>query len=690
MSPLDALFAPRAVAVLGASRHPEKLGHRLLRNLLDYGFAGEVYPVNPSGEAILGVAAVPEVGALPDGLDLALVSLPAGAVLDAVRSLGAKDCRVAVVLASGFGESDASGAAREAELRAIAGRTGMRIVGPNCMGVVNPAARLNGSYFWEVPARPGGVSFVSQSGAYGGLFFREVRERGLGVAKFLSIGNQADLALEEVLAYLGEDSETGAIALFVEAIGAGRAFVEATRRVTGRKPVIALKAGRTGAGRRAAGSHTGALAGAYATYLAAFEAGGVVTALETEEFFDGLVALAAQGSRPPEDEALAILTISGGPGVVAADSAEASGLRVPELPVRVRQALRHDLPAFGADRNPVDMTPQIEPARFARAIRTVLESSEVSGALAVNVGLDHLEFAEAVLAASEATGKPVVACVADVPGVAGALAEGGIPAFPTPERAVRAYRALVAYARLRRRRAPIPLRPRALARALEGAGPLGHEATRAILEAYGVPLPREGLAASLEEAMRVAGEVGFPVAVKTTLPDLLHKSEAGGVMLDVRTPEELQEAYRTLAARFGDARVLIQEQVGPGLELIVGGRQDPRFGPVVLVGLGGTLAEALREVAVRLAPLGQGDAQAMLEEGRIGALLKGGLGRPLADPKALAAVVEAVGQLLWEHPEVRELDLNPLIVRGDQVVAVDALLILGRPEQENDGRREGP
>lgn len=690
LPPLDALFTPRTVAVLGASRHPEKLGHRLLRNLLDYGFAGAVYPVNPSGEAILGLAAVPEVGALPDGLDLALVSLPAGAVVDAVRALGAKGCRVAVVLASGFGESDTSGSAREAELRTIARRSGMRLVGPNCMGVVSPAARLNGSYFWEVPARPGPLSFVSQSGAYGGLFFREVRERGLGVAKFLSIGNQADLALEEVLAWLGEDPETGAIALFVEAIGDGRAFVEAARRVTAKKPVIALKAGRTEAGRRAAGSHTGALAGVYETYLAAFEAAGIVTARETEGLFDGLVALAAQGDRPPEDEALAILTISGGPAVVAADAAEASGLRVPELPDRVRRALRQDLPAFGADRNPVDMTPQIAPARFARAIRTVLESSEVSGALAVNVGLDRPEFAEAVLAASAATGKPVVACLADVPDVAAALVEGGVPCLPTPERAVGAYRALVTHARLRRRPAPILPRPRAPALALEGEGPLGPEAARALLEAYGVPVPREGAAASAEEAMRVAAEVGFPVVVKTALPGLLHKSEAGGVVLDVRTQEELREACRTLAARFGDARVLIQEQVGPGLELIVGGRQDPRFGPVILVGLGGTLAEALREVAVRLAPLAPGDAQAMLEEGRVGALLQGGRGRPPADRKALAAVVEAVGQLLWEHPEVRELDLNPLIVRGERVVAVDALLIVGRPEPENDGRREGP
>jgi len=694
MNRLEALFRPRSVAVLGVSRSPEKLGHRLLRNLLDHGFAGEVHPVNPGGEPILGRPVVRDARALPTGLDLALVSLPAEAVVEAVLALGEKGCRVAVVLASGFGESGEAGAALENELRAVARRTGMRIVGPNCMGVVNPTARLNGSYFWEVPFRPGGISFVSQSGAYGGLFFREARERGLGVAKFLSIGNQADLTLEEVLGHLGADPETRAIGLFVEAVGDGRAFVEIARRVTAIKPVIALKAGRTEAGRRAAGSHTGALAGVYATYLAAFEAAGVVAARETEELFDGLAALAAAGDRLPEGDAVVILTVSGGPGVVAADCAEASGLRVPQLPDRVRQALRADLPPFGADRNPVDMTPQMDPRRFSIAVLSALGAPGIAGALAVDVGLDRPEFAEAVLSGARATGKPAVACAVDVPSVAAALAEGGVPCFPTPERAVRAYRALVRYARLRRRPAPVPPRARALpaglAEALGSAeGALGPEATRALLEAYGIPLAREGIAASPDEALARAEEIGFPVAVKAIVPSLLHKGEAGGVILALRDPGELREACRALRARFPAARLLIQEQVGPGLELIVGGRQDPGFGPVALVGLGGVLAEGLREVTLRLAPLAPGEAQAMLEEGRLAGLLAGGRGVPPADPKGVAAVIEAVGELLRAHPDVRELDLNPLIVSGGQAVVVDALVIAGRPEREDTGRREG-
>ena len=300
---LSPLFAPRRVAVLGVSRSPEKLGHRLLANLLEAEFPGEVFPVNPSGEAILGVKSVPRVADLPEGLDLALVSLPAQSVVGAVRELGRLGCRAAVVLASGFGEAGEGGQAVQRELAGIVAASGMRIVGPNCMGVVNVPGRLNGSYFWNVPREAGGITFVSQSGAYGGLFFRDVRARGLGVAKFLSIGNQADLGFVECLDWLAGDPETRVVALFVEGVRDGAGFVEAARRLSAAKPVVAFKVGRGTAGQRAAGSHTGSLAGSHATYLAAFAAAGVLVASETEEFFDAVAALdAAAGGDEGGDE----------------------------------------------------------------------------------------------------------------------------------------------------------------------------------------------------------------------------------------------------------------------------------------------------------------------------------------------------------------------------------------------------
>ena len=680
---LTPLFAPRGVAVLGASRSPAKLGHRLVQNLVAPGFQGDVFPVNPSGEAILGKDSVTRVEDLPRGLDLALVSLPARAVLPAVRALGALGCRLCVVLASGFGETGETGRAVQNELRAIARATGMRIVGPNCMGVVNVRGHLNASYFWDVPTLPGGITFLSQSGAYGGLFFREARERSLGVAKFLSIGNQADLGFTECLGWLVDDPETRVVGLFVEGIRDGRAFVAAARRLAHRKPVVALKGGRAEAGRRAAGSHTGSLAGAWETYRAAFAAAGVVAVEETEELFDAIVTLEAHGARPPRDRTIAILTISGGPSVVAADAAEAAGLQVPALPEERRLALRAHLPDFGADGNPVDMTPQMEASGFEPSVRLVLEAPEISGAVAIDIGLDRPEYADALIAAQAATGKPVVACTVDTPGMDGRLRAAGVPLVPGPERAVRAYRALVRHAELRRRpeTAPAPRPARMLSAELAGRllatrGPLDQADTRALLTVYGVPFPRERLVATVEEALSAAREIGYPLVVKTARPDVLHRTEVGGVVLGVGSREALTRAVRGLESRLGPGPLLVQEEVPRGFELLVGARRDPSFGPTVLVGLGGVLAEVLREVSIGLAPLARDEARAMIVEGRRAALLRGYRGAPAVDEGALADILVGVGDLLVEHAAIAELDLNPLIASGGRVVAVDALVLV--------------
>jgi acyl-CoA synthetase (NDP forming) len=689
---LTPLFTPRGVAVLGASRNPAKLGHRLVQNLVAPGFSGDVFPVNPSGETILGQGSVTRVEDLPRGLDLALVSLPAKAVLPAVRALGTRGCRVCVVLASGFGETGETGRAVQGELRAIARGTGMRIVGPNCMGVVNVPGHLNASYFWDVPRRPGGITFVSQSGAYGGLFFREARERSLGVAKFLSIGNQADLGFTECLGWLAADPETRVVGLFVEGIRDGGAFVAAARRLAREKPVVALKGGRAEAGRRAAGSHTGSLAGAWETYQAAFAAAGVVAVDETEELFDAIVALEAHAARSPRDAAIAILTISGGPSVVAADAAEAAGLRVPALPAECRLALRAHLPDFGADGNPVDMTPQMEPEGFAPSVRLVLEAPEISGAVAIDIGLDRPEYADALAAAQAATGKPVVACTVDTPDMDRRLRAAGVPLVPGPERAVRAYRALVRRAELRRRTGTVavPRPPRMLsadlaARLLATRGPLGHADTRALLTAYGVPFPRERVVDTREEALSAAREIGYPLVVKTARPDVLHRTDVGGVVLGIGDGEALTRAVRGLETRLGPGPLLVQEEVPRGLELLVGSRRDPSFGPSVLIGLGGVLAELLRDVSIGLAPLARDDARAMIVEGRRAVLLRGYRGAAAVDEDVLADILVGVGDLLVEHAVIAELDLNPLIASGGRLVAVDALVLVN-PETAQTGR----
>lgn len=681
MTPLDALFSPRSVAVLGASRNPAKLGHRLLKNVREGGFAGPLYPVNPSGEAILGLPSVGTVAELPPGIDLALVSLPAPEVLPAVEGLAARGVRAAVILSSGFGEVDEHGRREQQALRALAAGTGMRLVGPNCMGVFSNPARLNGTYFWDLPTTAGGLSVVSQSGAYGGLILRHVGGLGLGLSRFLSIGNQADLEIADLLEYLAGDPETTLIALFVEAVRDGRRFVEAARRATRRKPVVVLKGGRTGAGARAAGSHTGALAGAVEVYRAAFRRAGIVACQETEEFFDAIQALAMTGATRPRGRGVAIVTVSGGPSVIAADTAEAVGLRVAPLAGAARRALRALLPSFAAVGNPVDLTPQVDPGAIAPAARVVLGQPGLAGAVAVDVGLDLPEFADGISAASRSTGKPVVACAVDVPGVAERFRAAGVPAYPTPERAVRAYSKLLGSGMRYCSAGAPPSRPKLAAplrRALEtGRGPLPHAAARGILGAYGVPFCQERVATSLRQALRAAGRLGYPVILKAPRQGLLHKTEAGAVLTGIGSPRALRQAYRELQRRLGPGLCLVQKQVGPGVELLVGGKRDPTFGPVVLCGTGGLLAEAVADVSVALAPPSPEEARQILSEGLKGRVLRGFRSYPACDPGPLVKILLGVGRLLADLPAVVELDLNPVIAAGRKALAVDALVIVG-------------
>ncbi len=679
MSGLEALFEPRSVAVLGASRHPGKLGHRLLENVRTAGFPGPVYPVNPAGEPILGYPTDRTVDALPEGVDLALVSLPAAAVPGAVKALAARRVRAAVVLSSGFGEVDAGGRAVEADLLGIARAAGLRLVGPNCMGVYSAPARLNGTYFWDLPQRPGGISVVSQSGAYGGLIFRDLGTRDLGVARFLSIGNQVDVDIAEVLEYLAADPHTTLVACFVEAVRDGRRFVEAASRATALKPVVVLKGGRSEAGRRAAGSHTGSLAGAWEMYRAGCRRGGIVLADETEEFLDAIETFARLGGRRPAAPRVAIVTVSGGPSVVAADCAERSGLEVPPLPEAAQARLRALLPPFAAVGNPVDLTPLVEPARLPEAVRLVVEQEPVAGAVAVNVGLDVPEFADGLVAAMEATGKPVVAFAADAPAVTRRLRSSGIPVLPSPERAVRAWRAL--WAGRPGPTVPAPTRrplPDDVRRALDTArGALPYRLARRALEAYGVRFCREAVVTSAEEAVAAAGRLGYPVVLKADVPGAMHKTEVGAVRVGLSDAAAVRRAFEAMAARTRAREFVVQDQVGPGVELLIGARRDEVFGPVVAVGLGGVFAEVVRDVSFRLAPLDEAEARTMLREGARVRLLAGPRGLPACEDAPLACLVVAVSDLVCAEPRVQEVDLNPVIATGADAVAVDAVVVVG-------------
>jgi acyl-CoA synthetase (NDP forming) len=440
-----------------------------------------------------------------------------------------------------------------------------------------------------------------------------------------------------------------------------------------------LKGGRSDAGRRAAGSHTGSLAGTWEVYRAACASARVVLAEETEEFFDAIETLVAIPRTRPAGRGVAVVTVSGGPSVIAADTGEREGLEVPALSDATRAALRAVLPPFAAVGNPVDLTPQVAPARIAQAVRRVFDEGSVAGVVAVNVGLDIPEFADGIVTAARATGKPAVAFTADAPEVTTRFRAGGVPVLPSPERAVRAWRAL-----WQARPPAVPVSSPAprlspdIRHALEATqGALPYALGRRLLEACGVRFCREAIAASVDDAVAAAERIGYPVVVKADAAGLTHKTEAGGVMLDVADAPAVRAACAALTARTSARRFVVQERVRPGVELLLGARRDEVFGPVVVFGAGGVLTEVLRDVSVRLAPLGEGEAEAMLGEGARPRLLAGPRGLRPVDTQALVGVIQAIAGLITAEQHVAEIDVNPLIAAGADLVAVDALVIVG-------------
>ena len=678
MSALDAIFAPRRLALLGVSRDPAKLGHVLLKNVITAGFPGEIHIVNPAGDPILGLPTVRRAGDLPRSLDLALISLPPAAVLEAVEALATLGTRAAVILTSGFGEVDDRGGTEQQALLATARQGGLRLVGPNCMGVYSRPERLNATYFWDLPDAVGHVGIISQSGAYGGLMLRHLGGQGIGVSRFLSIGNQVDLEIAEALDYLAADRETQLVACFIEGVRDGRRFVESAARVTAVKPMVVLKAGRTDAGRRAAGSHTGSLAGSAEAYQAAFRRAGVLACGETEEFFDSIHALVISPRRPAEPS-VAIVTVSGGPSVVAADAAEAVGISVPPTSAETQEGLRRLLPSFAAVGNPVDMTPQVNPQHIAAATQLVLAEPAIGGLIAVNVGLDIPAFGNALVEAARTAQKPLIACVVDVPSVSAKLAASGTPMYPTPERAVRAYRALWLAARLPRSPAAgtfdPAVRPKPVATLGGTRGWLDYVRARTLLAGYGVRFCRDALAHSVDEAVAAADSLGYPVVVKSARPDVLHRTEAGAVVTHLKSRDEVRAAADRLT-RLGHLPLLVQEQLPGVIELLVGGRQDPTFGPMVLIGLGGFLTEAVRDVSTALAPLTLEEARTLVRQGVRARLFAGYRGLAPEGSESAARALVGVGMLVADQPRVMEVDVNPLVISGEDALAVDALVLV--------------
>jgi acetate---CoA ligase (ADP-forming) len=697
---LKAFFRPDSVAVIGASRDPAKLGHAVLKNIIDagYGDHGRLYPINPGAKEIEGYPAYPSVLDVPESIELAVVVIPYLYVPEALRACGQKGIPAAVIISAGFREAGMEGLERERELIAIARQFHIRLIGPNCLGVLDTFTPLNATFAAGAP--PGGpMAFTSQSGALGTAVLDWAQAGRLGLSKFVSLGNKADVDEVDLLRAWRDDDDTRVILIYAEELANGQEFISTAREVARVKPIVAIKSGVTQSGARAVSSHTGSLAGSEEAYQAAFQQAGVLRADSLESMFDMALAFAYQP--PLAGERIAIVTNAGGPGILATDALERAGLTIARFDIDTIRTLEKELPDAASAANPVDVLGDATPERYSFALRTVAADANVDALLAVLVPLAVLDtkaVAETVVTLADTLDKPLLACFMGEARMAAAiahLAAHGIPNYPFPKRAAGAFRAMADYQIIRRRPRPQFVQfdvDRAATRAVldrvsaEGRRTVGDAEARAILEAYGLPIPRSELATTAEQAAAIARDIGFPVALKIASPDILHKTDVGGVRVGLRDAVEVSDAFELMTYRakryLPEARLwgcLVQQMAPPGgIEVLIGMKRDPQFGPLVTFGLGGIYVEALKDVTFRIAPFSPDEARDMLGEIRARALLDGTRGQQPADKDALVDALLRVGQLAQEFPEIVELDINPLIVFpcGEGIMAIDMRLVL--------------
>lgn len=681
---LEALLEPRSVAVIGAGTHPGSIGHEVLHNILDGGYTGAIYAVNPKYDSVLGVPCVASPELLPEPVELAVVAVPAVGVADVVRGCGARGVRALVLLSSGFSELGQDGRVRQAEVLALARDHGMRVIGPNCLGVLNtdPRVRLNAT-FAELPMRDGGLGLVSQSGALGIAVVAAAARCGLGVAQFVSVGNKADVSGNDLLLAWENDPRVRVIALYLESFGNPRRFARIARRVSRQVPIIAIKAGRSPAGQRAGQSHTAAAAASDDVVDALFCQAGVIRVSTIEQMLDAARVLSDQPL--PAGPRVAIVGNSGGPGILAADAASGSGLDVVTLSSPTEQRLRAVALSAASWQNPVDLGAAAGPDQVQAAVAALLAAPEVDAVLTVytDTAVNDTDSVMArVAAAAAGSNKPVVATRVGAAGASVSESEPyrRLPVFSFPEPAAAALATAVRYARIRQA-APVPdTRPegidRTAARALvdtirsRGGGWLTADESAELFGYYGVSLSPQRVVSDADAATSAAGELGYPLAVKLATPGV-HKSERGGVRLGVADEHGLRQVVAELSGPAGEP-LLLQPMAPAGTEVIVGAVQHAQFGPVVMVGAGGVLADLLDDRAFRLAPLSSDEAGAMIGQLRLARLLDGYRGRPAVPRTRLADVVARVGALADDLPGVSELDLNPLICGSGGIIAVDA------------------
>jgi len=693
---IEKLFTPESVAVVGASRTEGKIGYTILNNLIRDGFKGDIIPINPAVTELLGLPCFPSLTEYGKEVDLVILALPSTQVKSIIDECAKVKVKAVIVTATGYCETGPEGAALEQELAELCRRHDMRLLGPNCLGFMNTTNNMNASFAGDMPAA-GGITIFSQSGALCTVMLDLATDKHLGIAKLISVGNKADISGVDILAYLAKDKQTKVIVGYLEDIVSGKNFIKAAEDAANKKPVIILKSGTTQAGLKATVSHTGILASADTAYGAAFKRSGVIRADTFESLFDYASALSMQPL--PKGNNIFIITNAGGPGIMAADAVESAGMNVVESEVKIENVLNSQLPSQTNAGSPIEILGDLDPAGYGNAVKAALGDPKIDSILVVltpRAMVKPAETAKAIVTSMDGV-KPVVAVFMGYSNRTISrkeLIKAGLPCYDSPERAVEALKGMVEYGAWKQRPPRSVTRFKVNRRRVErilsrrqriGMLQLGEVKGKDVLGAYGFHVPEGALASNAEEATEIAERIGYPVAMKIVSPDIVHKSDLGGVFLNVSNSEAVEDTYDLMTLKIHkkvpEARiqgVYVEKMVGKGLEVIIGMTRDPQFGPMLMFGLGGIFVEVMKDVTFHLAPITEQEAIQMLKSTKSYAMLQGRRGQDGVDIAAIASGLQRISQLTTDFPQILELDINPFIVGdfGSEPVVADVRMTL--------------
>ncbi len=699
---IKSIMSPKSIAVVGATNRPGSVGLAVFRNILTAGFQGVLYPVNPKAKYVQSVKAYPKLEDIPDEVDLAVIIVPAKIVCPILEEAGQKKVKGGVVITAGFKEIGGHGVELENSVKQVIAKYDICLVGPNCLGVINNSekVRMNASFATKMP-KGGNIAFISQSGALCTAVLDYAEGRDIGFSKFVSFGNKADVNEIDLLRYLRDDPDTDVILMYLEDITNGRAFLETAREITwqAHKPMLAVKSGRSIEGARAAASHTGALVGSDSSYDALFHQSGILRVEGVDELFNRAIAFSKQPI--PKSNRIAIVTNAGGPGIMATDAAIRHNLKIAPLSAETKQKLKEELPPTASVENPVDVIGDATHERYKAAIRHILMDKNVDGAIVIlspQAMTNVLDTAQIVPSVVKGIDKPVLCSfmgIVDVSEGVKYLEKHGIPNYQFPEAAVRAMASMAFYGNLlslERRKVRRVAADRDTANAIikkkladKDKYYMSEREANEILQSYGFPVLTSILLKDSSEIDEAAEQIIFPAAMKISSRDVVHKFDVGGVRLKIKTKEQAQQAFETIIENVKKHKpsakidgVIIERMARRGVEVILGAARDPKFGPICMFGLGGTLVEAMKDITFRLAPMWEISAEIMIQTIKAYSILKGIRGAPPCDIDAIKDCILRLSQMLTDHPEIAELDINPLIVypEGEGCVVADSRILL--------------